>query len=236
VIEAKEPKLRVAIIEQGQPIGGTDIHTFLGVVLKSGRMYAIDVSGAQYGYYEPVVPLDVFSERLVARVIAEGNFGTQKKKLDDYYHGNPYRAALAYNMTTVVTKIEEFLSARLHSDGCTLRSLLTMSSSAYTRKSNELFSHIDREIATFVSSKLKTSDFVTIATRLRFTSEKTGKEMLGDVFNKGDGSKDVYRTFDADDAAAADARTARSMAVDGDRAGLSAAAEVAEILAGIRLG
>jgi hypothetical protein len=136
--------------------------------------------------------------------------------------------ALKYNMTMVVTKIEDVLWARLHSNGVTSKSLLTESTPVYQRKLDELFSYIDRKISTFVVSKIETHNFVLLATGIRFTCKETGKDMFGDVVVKGDDSKDVYRTFGVDEALPAEAWIPRTMAVDGDLAWPSAVAEGAE--------
>jgi hypothetical protein len=44
-------------------------HILLRVELTGGEEYAIDLSGAQYGYYEPITPWNVYRDTRVANIV-----------------------------------------------------------------------------------------------------------------------------------------------------------------------
>ena len=61
---------------------GTEVapHQLLGVTLSNGEKYALDMTGAQFGYDESVVPWQLYSTSRVENVILTKTFGHERRR------------------------------------------------------------------------------------------------------------------------------------------------------------
>jgi len=64
----KNNNLRITI--PPRPHG--EIHEILRVTLLSGEIFAVDISGAQYGYYDSVIPWAEYEQRRVSQIVHVG--------------------------------------------------------------------------------------------------------------------------------------------------------------------
>lgn len=69
--ESKGHRRRVTIVDrEGYHRDNTTYqHSIVKVTLKNGETYAIDITGPQYGHYDPVVPWDIYAESRVKEVV-----------------------------------------------------------------------------------------------------------------------------------------------------------------------
>ncbi|KAG4428557.1 hypothetical protein IFR05_015961 [Cadophora sp. M221] len=73
---AKNKKLNIVIMKQDGSVHSPDVkHEFLIVkLLNGGEEYALDLSGSQYGYFEPVIPLTRYLQSRVENLVAREQF------------------------------------------------------------------------------------------------------------------------------------------------------------------
>lgn len=69
--EAKGHRRRITIVdEQGCQVDNTTYaHAIVKATLQNGETYAIDITGPQYGHYDPVVPWDLYAESRVREIV-----------------------------------------------------------------------------------------------------------------------------------------------------------------------
>lgn len=69
--ESKGHQRRVAIVHSdGYHNDNTSYeHFIVKATLKNGETYAIDITGPQWGHYDPVVPWDIYAESRVREVV-----------------------------------------------------------------------------------------------------------------------------------------------------------------------
>ena len=67
-------------------LGGGVRHEVLQLKLRSGEVFAVDISGAQFGYYDPVTPWTVYQQNRVLKVLNAASAPQPKKilQVDDY--------------------------------------------------------------------------------------------------------------------------------------------------------
>ncbi|MCJ1464852.1 hypothetical protein MMC07_003467 [Pseudocyphellaria aurata] len=80
VVEPKNCRLRLIVVT---PDGKQDLrhisHELFRVTNRNGEMFALDVTGAQYGYYEPVVPWVIYQRERIASINKIVAFGDVPK-------------------------------------------------------------------------------------------------------------------------------------------------------------
>jgi hypothetical protein len=110
------PKLRIIPIhlDGSQPQQGTS-HIVYRVTLKNGELWAVDTTGAQFGYADPLCPWDEFEQQRSAKDIEAQEFGYVRWRQES--HIMPDKVALA-------KILEKKIPALVPKQGGKLRNLL----------------------------------------------------------------------------------------------------------------
>jgi hypothetical protein len=85
----------------------------LRVTLVDGSVYAFDISSAQYGHYEPVIPWDQYMEQRVTGINVTNDFGDQKRVLDTSFKAsdNTMQAAVSLTHSAAVKRHDDSIDA-----------------------------------------------------------------------------------------------------------------------------
>ncbi|ESZ92096.1 hypothetical protein SBOR_7511 [Sclerotinia borealis F-4128] len=97
-----EPKNPRRTITAGKYTTYNMDHELFGVILRSGERFAIDISGAQYGYYEPVVRWETYTSTRIEKILSQNVCPVPTKKMFDL---NDYSAEhIASQMESINAK------------------------------------------------------------------------------------------------------------------------------------
>ena len=121
-------------------------HELFRLTTDTGEKYAFDLTSAQHGYYEPIVPWDSYEKLRVSkvsrRVLTFG--GTQIEALK-----RKRRTFLEHERSRVFGYFIACLNKSLRdwqSDNVSFHTLLTLPDQHFKRKSSELYDHIWAEL------------------------------------------------------------------------------------------
>lgn len=159
-------------------------HNILRVVLKTGKTYAVDVAGAQFGFHDPVLPWEDFDSERLATTTKVQDFGTMASTLAKWTSlGDPVLMTNMYNANTIGHAQDEALSRWLTSKDTKLTSVLRLKPGDYALERSILLETLSKETFNFVRSGVKTKElFVACET-------KFGKGMMRFTLTRGDGSE-----------------------------------------------
>jgi hypothetical protein len=155
----KNPKLEILTIEflgkSDNEVYSREIWT---ITLKQrGKSYVIDLSGAQHGYYDPVVPK---SEYWQLRVIEEERigcqyFGANRDHLLSTEHFTDFRKAL-FIMIKVVWKIFKYATKKWEKENkLTIQEMLELPQGDFNRQKEKLLELADACIQKYVDRLLE---------------------------------------------------------------------------------
>lgn len=143
LVRPQPPKRPMQTVRPDGPNRGNDCpHVILMVTLKDGEMYAVDVTGAQYGYYDSVYPWDQYLQTRVqtsGQEVSFRSFGSLKTK----YHGAVWCATPGYK-GAVRTAHREFATTfdravdEWQGKGVKVVEMLRMGAEAFVRARGEL--------------------------------------------------------------------------------------------------
>lgn len=91
-------KLRISLIlPNGHQIDPPDsfFHNLYRVTLKNGEIWAVDTTGAQYGYADPLCPWRDFEQRWSGKINRECEFGYIRHQVYESYGMFPARHMVA---------------------------------------------------------------------------------------------------------------------------------------------
>lgn len=133
------------IVASDDPSRAAFPHAIWEVTLKSGDVYAVDIAGAQYGYYEPVVPIAKYMDHRVIGNIVARHFGYTKDKY-------PQQAMTSGGLFAVLYKVNSLLSEVLtdscgeweKSRACKLPDMLKLGDKAFEPKEGLFFAAMER--------------------------------------------------------------------------------------------
>lgn len=129
-------------------------HEVFRVVLKTGEMYALDFSGAQYGYQDPVLPWDTYVQSRLGgdprRIKAFHSFGNmyalnEKIAQTPGLFGTTMKVNLALSKATT-SACEHFAGAKKKRS---LGDCLKLPQAAFLSERDELIDHITKELRTW---------------------------------------------------------------------------------------
>ena len=83
MVTLNEPKFRISVLvhEGERPIRPSkDYHNLYRVTLKNGEVWAVDTTGAQFGYVNSLYPWHDFEQRRLGQIWAEHTFGHERYK------------------------------------------------------------------------------------------------------------------------------------------------------------
>lgn len=157
-------------------------HLILRVSLKGGNDYAVDISGAQYGFHEPILPWTEYASQRIQRIRVTHPLGKQKSVIDDWRHfGDAGTMAALQNGKAVGDEMDKVLDGWLRSEDAKLAVIMRLGTQAYEAKSSQVLEALDDGMAKFVKAGASNGDLI-VAT------EDTGYGIIYLV--KGDGSKE----------------------------------------------
>jgi hypothetical protein len=164
-------------------------HLVLQLTLNSGRQFVVDITGAQYGFHDPVISWKKFTADRMAKITMEKPFGWMKErsKDTDWLEHGFWKHINMYPVTDEAVKV---LDDWLVSNMLTSKRLLRTSSAVYERQSAILFSHIKQEITSFITRAKHTSQLV-VMVRSYMEGLNRGTGM---ILTKGDGSEEKVET------------------------------------------
>ncbi|KAL9580315.1 MAG: hypothetical protein Q9212_004568 [Teloschistes hypoglaucus] len=126
-------------------------HELFRVVLKTGEMYALDFSGAQHGYFDPVLPWDTYLQSRLGgdprRINAFHSFGNihalcAKYAQNPELYGITMKVNLALSRATI-SACEHFAEAKKKRS---LGEYLKLPQAAFLKERDELIDHIIKEL------------------------------------------------------------------------------------------
>ncbi|KAL8635448.1 MAG: hypothetical protein Q9228_007059 [Teloschistes exilis] len=129
-------------------------HEVFRVVLKTGEMYALDFSGAQYGYHDPVLPWDTYVQSRLGgdprRIKAFHSFGNmyalnEKIAQTPGLFGTTMKVNLALSKATT-SACEHFAGAKKKRS---LGDCLKLPQATFLSERDELIDHITKELRTW---------------------------------------------------------------------------------------
>jgi hypothetical protein len=122
------------------------LHTCLRVTLNSGELYALDMTGAQFGYFEPVTPWKEFYENRVRSFsVVNGveDFGWWKNHLEERFGASVAgkNGLLSLHVEGSKSLIVDTLDWEKETDQ-TVQQMLTLPESQFKIKQQELIDYI----------------------------------------------------------------------------------------------
>lgn len=138
------PRETIVLTRTGTPPDYAPPHGFTKVQLKQGanEIYAFDLSGAQYGFYDTLVSWEEYTKRVhVPEEVAR--FGatvqTQQLYLKDPKYGYPLEFGVQTSSCLIVGMLEWEMS-----EGMTVKKLLEMKKVGFEQKQKVLVEHLRR--------------------------------------------------------------------------------------------
>lgn len=138
------------------PDGGQDLrhvhHELFRVTTRNGEMYALDLTSAQYGYYEPIVPWDFYRSQRVAQVVKILSFGdTLKEATFDSCRDELYDQIISCPRPSLNSSLRNWQTR----NDIALNRLLTLPELQYLRKRDELYAHVAADLHRLVPPAYK---------------------------------------------------------------------------------
>lgn len=126
-------------------------HVVLSVTFRCGKRYALDISGAQYGYYEPVIPWDLYVNTRVGSILEFFEFGEWQSRMrpESSLDGTTYdecimwlnnKAAMVLNAALVDWQKEERTIP--------FNTMLKLSEDAFHQRQSEFIKFIEWDLPT----------------------------------------------------------------------------------------
>jgi hypothetical protein len=108
-IKVKNSKRELILVDNGKESHINCTHKLFRVTLKdSGEVYALDLSGAQYGYYDPVTPFETYLEDRARAIVVPENpyFGRTRDALMERLPGSIVSVILVNRLVYPYLKLE----------------------------------------------------------------------------------------------------------------------------------
>ena len=145
VVDSKNDKLTIIVFDSK---GEADLvnysHQLIKATTKSGESFALDLTGSQYGYDEPVIPWTQYVKSRLKYCRSIDAFGNERRQVIAPEPGAMYmRSAkvLSFRKACAV-RFEESLNSWTKTNG-TLDAMVKLPENAFLRKRTELLSHLE---------------------------------------------------------------------------------------------
>ena len=170
-------------------------HGILKLTLKNGEQYALDVTGAQLGWLEAVVPWEVYARTRVRYVVETLQFGQEQEIRhgdsiwDSGLHSHHHRI-LAKFAKKVYSAADDFQKRQV-----TFKNLLDLPEGEYKAKSAVLIDSICRALEAFKAYGMERGLFqVEVAEKIQSTNAPKPESALTNVGRRGSGPWHDLRT------------------------------------------
>jgi hypothetical protein len=128
-------KVRISLISNGQQIDppGSSFHNLYRVTLKNGEIWAVDTTGAQHGYEDPLCPWPYFKQHRSNKINRELNFGYIRHQAYQSHGMFPARCIVAQKIEKeeLAKALEEKIPAIAQEHGGKLNAILRGSNAAF---------------------------------------------------------------------------------------------------------
>jgi hypothetical protein len=144
----KNPPQPMKLITYNGVVSDNDcIHSILKLTLKNGGgEYALDLAGAQYGYFDPVVPFSEYKSLRVQDIESFNEFGYTKKRLLDlpnlkptYLETSRMHASIRHAIKGGTMEFEDL-------EGMKESSLLKLPKEEFEQKRKALLLHVKKSV------------------------------------------------------------------------------------------
>ena len=168
-------------------------HMVLRATMKGGATYAIDITGAQYGFHSPVTSWEDFAAQRLEKTSHTREFGRARhdlcsRNMDPAYLitlKKPAREAFLRNSEVVVEHLDAAFDAWVAAQQMSLGAMMRLSKSKYDVLAGHMLTTLKGSIEDFVQEVTKTEKFV-IGIRTTVPNGEDGR--LRVIYVRGDGT------------------------------------------------
>lgn len=141
------PKLRISfILPTGHPFDTPcPFHNLYRVTLKSGEMWAVDTTGAQFGHAHPLCPWDDFKRHWSGKINREYDFGYIRSQAYQSCARFPTRYSVAQTMEKreLTKALEEGIPALAREQGGKLNAILKGPNAAFEQAKGRFLDQLE---------------------------------------------------------------------------------------------
>jgi hypothetical protein len=145
-----DQKLRIsAILPSGHQIDPPEsFHNLYRVTLKSGEIWAVDTTGAQYGYADPLCPWHYFEQYRSSKINRECEFGYIRHQVYQSHAMFPVRNIVAQRIEKeeLTKALQEKIPALAREHGGKLNAILRGSDSAFKQAKDRFLDQLEDHI------------------------------------------------------------------------------------------
>lgn len=129
-------------------------HQLLRVTLLNGEKYAFDISGAQYGYHESVVPWQQYIDLQVKEIIGTDTFGMDRTiAVSDELCGQPGYTGPLMSCNKEFMKVFDSTVRDWQKENITLNAMLKLPEDSFRQRRANLMEYIERILIDFRKSR-----------------------------------------------------------------------------------
>lgn len=122
-------------------------------------MYAVDISGAQFGFREPVLPWEEFASQRIQQLEAIHVFGHAKTLTDKWMaKSTAHHIANFWNNKIVSEELIKILDDWLETKKANLAAVMKLKQEAYEEQSSELLAALNEGVSQFVKAGLSNNN------------------------------------------------------------------------------
>lgn len=151
IVEVWNPKPNVEKVLGDLTLGNLDAgearaHTAFRVTLKNGEQYAIDLTGAQFGNYETIVPWELYAGSRVRRILQKGPLGSNKTRLEHRNNSQPQGWIFTERVVKAFQAQFETAVARWQSENLRLDVVMGLPAESYMSKRRALVEQVEEAL------------------------------------------------------------------------------------------
>lgn len=129
-------------------------HQLLRVTLSNGEKYAFDITGAQYGYHESVVPWHQYIDSQVKEIVGTDTFGMDRTiAVSDELCGEPGYPGLIMSCNKEFMKVFDSTVRDWQKENTTLSAMLKLPEDTFRQRRASLTEYIERLLIDFRNSR-----------------------------------------------------------------------------------
>lgn len=145
-------------------------HLTVKVVLENGETYALDIAGAQFGYFDPVLPWSQYLESQVKTVKKIVSYGHSRLKGSRKCHKPGAEGQVASAHAFVILVMERAIDQWV-SENMTLQAMLKLPEAGYEQKRSELLDALNIALQGVTIGHKETDDSPAEVNGLKVTAD-----------------------------------------------------------------
>jgi hypothetical protein len=141
-----DQKLRIStILPTGRQIDPQTFHNLYRVTLRNGEIWAVDTTGAQFGYTDPLSPWHDFEQYRSGKINRECEFGYIRHQVYQSHARFPLRQALAQKIEKeeLTKALEEKIPSLAKEHGGKLNAILRGSDAAFKQAKDRFLDQLE---------------------------------------------------------------------------------------------